>query len=219
MKSRHGVVFFLVVASFLLASAVEAGRLDEILAEMKKAGARLTTLSADFEQTDHDFILKDEETSKGKLYLKVPGRLRWETEPPRAKVLVVKDGLGRLYNPTANQVNEFQQGKGGKTGTDLLVGFGKSNEKIRENYDVSLVEETPDAVVLGLVPKPDSSASIFARIELTLEKKTWTPVKSVFYESNRDHTEIRFHDVVVNGPLPDGIFDLKLPANVEILRN
>jgi outer membrane lipoprotein carrier protein len=196
-----------------------AERLDDVLKEMKKAGDRLQTLTADFQQTDFDFILKDQETSRGKLYLKVPGRLRWETEGPRAKVLTVKDGLARLYNPTANQVNEFEQGKGGRTGADLLVGFGKSNEKIRENYDVSLVDETSDDVVLSLVPKPGSSASIFERIELTLEKKTWTPVKSVFYESNRDHTEIAFENVVVNGPVANSVFQLKLPANVEIIRN
>lgn len=221
MRTRYPAVTSLLLASWLVPALAHASRLDEILAEMKEAGDRLERLSADFQQTDYDFILKDQEASQGKLYLKVPGRLRWETEPPRAKILVVKDGLARLYNPTANQVNEFEQGKGkgAKTGADLLVGFGKSNEKIRENYDVSLVEETPRDVVLSLVPKPTSSASIFARIELTLEKKTWLPVKSVFYESNRNHTEIQFHDVVLNGSLPDGIFELKLPKNVEIIRN
>jgi outer membrane lipoprotein-sorting protein len=213
------IVAGLLLAAWLVPSIARAGRLDEILAEMKKAGDRLTSLAADFQQTDFDFILKDEETSTGKLYLAVPGRLRWETAPPRAKSLVVKDGLARLYNPTANQVNEFAPGKAGKMGADLLVGFGRSNEKIRESYDVSLVGETEDTVVLDLVPKPESAASIFAKIELTLEKKTWTPVKSVFYESNRNHTEIAFHDVVLNGSLPDGIFELKLPAKVEIIRN
>lgn len=219
MSTRRLTVFSFLLAAWLVPGLARASRLDEILAEMKKAGDRLQTLSADFQQTDYDFILKDQETSQGKLYLKVPGRLRWETAPPRAKILVVKDGLARLYNPTANQVNEFEQGKGAKTGADLLVGFGKSNEKIRENYDVSLVSETPESVVLSLVPKPGSSASIFAKIELTLEKNTWLPVKSVFYESNRNHTEIQFHDVVINQPLPDGIFELKLPKNVEIIRN
>lgn len=218
-RTKHFAVSSLVLAFWLVGALARASRLDEVLAEMKKAGDRLTTLAADFRQTDYDFILKDEETSRGRLYLKVPGQLRWETEPPRAKALVVKNGLARLYNPTANQVNEFEQGKGGKSGADLLVGFGRSNEEIKENYDVSLVEETPETVSLRLVPKPDSAASIFARIELTLEKKTWTPVKSVFYESNRDHTEVTFDDVVVNGPLPDGIFELKLPPNVEIIRN
>jgi outer membrane lipoprotein-sorting protein len=206
---------------FLLAALLLVpDRLDEVLAEMKKAGDRLQTLTADFEQTDHDFVLGDEEKSSGKLYLSVPGRIRWEYAPPRARVLLVKDKLVRLYNPASNQVNEFEQGKNpGRGGADLLVGFGKSNEKIGETYDARLVEETKDTVVLDLVPKPDSAASLFTRIELTLDKTTWTPVRSVFHEPNRDRTDIRFSNVAVNGKLPAGVFELKLPPNVEIIRN
>ena len=73
--------------------------------------------------------------------------------------------------------------------------------------------------MLKLVPKPDSAASLFTAIELTIDKKTWTPMRSIFYEPNRDRTDIRFLDTVVNGELPDGVFELELPKNVEILRN
>lgn len=210
----------LAAALFLAASPSRADRLGEVLQEMKKAGDGLKTLTADFRQTDHDFILGDEKQSEGKLYLQVPGRIRWEYAPPQARVLLVKDELVRLYNPTANQVNEFPQGKGGRSGgADLLVGFGKSNEKIGESYDASFVSETAAEVVLNLVPKPESAASIFTRIELTIDKKTWTPSQSVFHEPNRDRTVIRFESVAVNGSLPAGIFELKLPPNVEIIRN
>ena len=218
--SRNGrVAISLLLGSFLAASPSRADRLDEVLKEMKAAGEGLKALTADFRQTDHDFILGDEETSEGKLYLAVPGRIRWEYAPPREKVLLVKDHLVRLYNPASNQVNEFEQGKGGRGGADLLVGFGKSNERIGESYDVSLVEETKDSVVLSLVPKPDSPAALFARIELTIDKKTWTPVRSVFYETNQDRTDIRFENMKVNGPLPPAVFELKLPSNVEVIRN
>jgi outer membrane lipoprotein-sorting protein len=208
------------LAALFLPVPSRADRLSEVLLEMKKAGEKLSTLTAEFDQTDHDFILGDEKKSEGKLYLAVPGRIRWEYAPPQARVLLVKDELVRLYNPTANQVNEFPQGKGGKSGgADLLVGFGKSNEKIGESYDASFVRETAGEVVLDLIPKPESAASIFTRIELTIDKKSWTPSQSVFHEPNRDRTVIRFENVAVNGPLPSSIFELKLPPNVEIIRN
>lgn len=219
MQEIRLVAFALAVA-FLTAAPARADRLDEVLAEMDKAGKRLKTMIADFQQTDHDFILKDQEDSRGKLYLAVPGRIRWEYAPPREKVLVVKDDLVRLYNPTANQVHEFRRGKGPKSGgADLLIGFGSGNEKIRETYDVGLVQETDSSVAISLVPKPDSQASLFTRIELTLDKKTWTPVQSVFHSPNRNRTDIRFENLALNRDLPSGIFELKLPSNVEILRD
>ena len=203
-----------------LIAPVDSERLDQILAEMDKAGEKLETLSADFEQTDYDAILEDRELSTGKLYLEMPGRVRWEHVEPAAKVLVVNDKLVRLYNPTAGQVQEFEQKQGsGSGGFNLLVGFGTSSDEIAKNYDASLLEETATSVVLKLVPKPDSPASIFASIELTVDKTTWTPIRSVFHEMNRDHTDIDFANVVLNGKLPDHIFELELPKGVEIIRN
>lgn len=208
------------LALLFAAAPTRADRLQEVLAQMKKAGDRLQTLTADFQQTDHDFILEDEESSAGKLYLAVPGRIRWEYAPPRERILLVKGELVRLYNKTANQVNEFRRGQGSKSGgADLLIGFGKSNANIGESYDASLVSETSDSVTLSLVPKPNSAVSLFTKIELTVDKKTWTPRQSVFHEPNRDRTEIGFKNLKVNPTLPAGIFDLKLPPNAEILRN
>ncbi len=185
---------------------------------MKLAGDRLRTLNAQFEQTNHDYIMDEDETSSGNLYLNVPGRIRWEYGPPRRTVLLVKGDKIQLYNPAANQVQEFERGQMRGVGVDLLIGFGSSNAEISKNYDVRLVEETASTVVLELIPKPDSSASIFRAIELTMDKKRWIPVISVFHEPNRDTTEIRFLEVQVNSKLPPRIFELKLPPGVEIIR-
>jgi len=213
------LVLFALVLSLLEGSAASADRLDEVLAEMGKAGKRLKTMTAGFRQVDHDYILKDQEESRGTLSLAVPGRIRWEYAPPREKVLVVKDDLVRLYNPTANQVQEFRRGKGTRSGgADLLIGFGSGNEKIRETYDVSLGEETESTVAMSLVPKKPE-ASVFTQIELTLDKKTWNPVRSVFHSPNRNRTEIFFENVVLNPNIPSATFELKLPPNVEIIRN
>ena len=214
------LIVFAFAVSLLVGEPARAERLDEVLAEMNKAGKRLKTMTADFVQTDHDFLLKDQEETRGKLYLAVPGRIRWEHAPPREKVLVVKDDLVRVYNPAAHQVHEFRRGKGAKSGgADLLIGFGAGNEKIRENYDVSLVEETDSTASIALVPKPNSQASLFTKIELTLDKKSWSPMRSVFHSPNRNRADIQFENVVLNGDLPSGIFELKLPPNVEIVRN
>jgi outer membrane lipoprotein carrier protein len=193
-------------------------RLAEILAAMKEAGDRLETLTADFRQTNRDHILEEEETSSGKLFLQVPGRIRWEYGPPASKVLLVKDEKIFLYNIVAHQVQEFGRGQMRGAGADLLIGFGRSNAEIGKHYDVSLLEERSDDVVLELIPKPDSSASIFAAIELTLGKAEWTPIQTVFHEVNKDTTTLAFENVKLNGSLPPRVFELDLPPGVEILR-
>jgi outer membrane lipoprotein carrier protein len=194
-------------------------RLDEILSEMAQAGERLKTLEARFDQNNHDHILDMDEAASGRLYVKLPGNIRWEYEPPSPKVLLVAGDKIRLFNPTSNQVQEFEKGQMRGGGADLLIGFGKSNAEIGKNYDVSLVEENETTVVLELIPKPDSTASLFKAIELTMEKQRWVPVRSLFHELNRDTTEILFKEMKVNEKLPPKAFDLDLPPDVEIIRN
>ncbi len=215
MKLSSLLAFLLFLFSYSLPANQ---RLDEILTAMSSAGDRLSTLSAQFDQTHHDHIMDEKETSTGVLYYKVPGRIRWEYEEPFPKVLLVKDDKIRLYNPVANQVQEFKKGQMKGAGADLLIGFGRSNAEIGKNYDVSIKEESSDSVTLELIPKPGSSASLFKTIELTMDKQRWIPLRSVFHEANRDTTEIIFKDIEVNEDLPAGCFELDLPPNVEIVR-
>lgn len=194
-------------------------RLDAVLSAMKAAGDELKTLHAKFDQNSHDFIMDMDEKTTGELFVEIPGNIRWEYGPPAPKVLLVSGKKIRLYNPTANQVQEFEKGQMKGVGADLLIGFGKSNGEIGKNYDVSLVEENETSVALKLVPKPNSKASIFMAIELTMEKERWVPLRSVFHEANKDTTEILFNDIVVNSNLPSKTFKLDLPPGVEIVKN
>ena len=194
-------------------------RLDAVLAAMKAAGDELKTLHAKFDQNSHDFIMDMDEKTTGELFVEIPGNIRWEYGPPAPKVLLVSGNKIQLYNPTANQVQEFEKGQMKGVGADLLIGFGKSNGEIGKNYDVGLVEENETSVVVKLVPKPNSKASIFRAIELTMEKKRWVPLRSVFHEANKDTTEILFNDIVINSSLPSKTFKLDLPPGVEIVKN
>ena len=216
MKGTTGLLLLILLP--VPASSFALDRLGEILAAMQSAGDRLQTLTADFQQTNRDHILEEEETSSGKLFLQVPGQIRWEYGPPASKVLLVKDEKILLYNVVAHQVQEFERGQMRGAGADLLLGFGRSNAEIGKHYDVSLLEERSDEVVLELIPKPDSSASIFAAVELTLGKAEWTPIQTVFHEVNKDTTTLVFEDVKLNGALPRRVFELDLPPGVEILR-
>ena len=129
-----GLLTISLLALSLVAAPVDAERLAAILAELPTTGDALKTLSADFVQTDYDAILEDQDVSRGKLYLEPPGRVRWEHVEPAPKVLVVRDKLGRLYNPTTGQVNEFKTNDGDSAGGfNLLVGFGSGNDEIAKN--------------------------------------------------------------------------------------
>jgi outer membrane lipoprotein carrier protein len=202
-----------------LAGAVPAAgaeRVAEILAAMKAAGERLQTMAARFEQKKHDHVLDEYEVAAGKLYLRVPGNLRWEYDPPDGKILLVQEDRVRVYNPTARQVQEFKKGQMRGFEGDLLIGFGRSNRELAQRYEVSLAEEGPRGVVLRL--KPRSEEALFISVELTLDPHNWVPVRTVFTEPNDDRTELTFSERALNGDLPGSVFELDLPPGVEVVR-
>jgi len=94
-------LWLVLLSLVVVPAAATADRLDEILAEMQKAGGELKTLAANFEQTDHDFVLEENDVSNGRLYLRLPGRIRFEHLSPAPKVLLIRDGRVRLYNATS----------------------------------------------------------------------------------------------------------------------
>ena len=132
--------------------------------------------------------------------------------------MLIKDGRFERYFPRSRQV--FRGEARGEA--DLLVGFGPGAAGLGRKYEVSLVgEETVTGVsahVLELKPRPGQAGSIFAGIRLWVDKQRSIPVQTRLREPTGDHTTIRFEGVVVNGSLPKGAFDLKLPADVVEVR-
>ena len=132
--------------------------------------------------------------------------------------MIIKDGRFTRYFPKSKQVFRGEA----KGEADLLVGFGPGAASLGQKYDVTLVGDEPvggaATHVLDLKPKPGQGAGAFSEIRLWVEKARQIPVQTRLTEPTGDHTTIRFSDVVINGTLAAGAFDLKLPKDVVEVR-
>jgi outer membrane lipoprotein-sorting protein len=208
------------IASAVLGLALTAGGADAaaVLALLERAGRDLVTMRARFLERKVIVLLEETEESRGEVLLQVPGRLRWNYTAPQESALLIKDGRFERYFPKSKQV--FRGPARGEA--DLLVGFGPGAAGLGRKYEVSLVGEEAvvgvSAHVLELKPRQGQASGIFAGIRLWVDKQRSIPVQTRLSEPTGDHTTIRFDDVVVNGALPKGAFDLKLPADVVEVR-
>jgi outer membrane lipoprotein carrier protein len=199
------------VAALLLAAADPAA----VLKSLEQSGRSLKTMQARFAETKVLVLLDEKQESAGSVFLEVPGRFRWNYEKPQPSVTLVKDGRFARYIPKSKQVFRGQA----KGEADLLVGFGPGAEGLGRKYEVTLVGEEAvsgaPAHVLDLKPKAEQATSaLFSAIRLWVDKARSIPVQTRLTEPTGDHTTVRFEDVVVNGKLPPGTFDLKLPSDV-----
>lgn len=203
-------------AGLALAPASDAGA---VLAALEQAGRRLETMQADFVETKLLVLLDERQETRGRVFLRVPGRLRWSYTAPQESVTLVRDGEFARYVPQTKQV--FRGRARGES--ELLVGFGPGAADLGRKYAVTLVgEESVSGIaahVLDLQPRGEPGGSgLFQAIRLWVDKARFIPVQTRLTEPTGDHTTIRFEAVKLNTPLPADAFELKLPKGVVEVR-
>jgi outer membrane lipoprotein-sorting protein len=194
----------------LVAAGADA---SAVLRALEQAGSRLRTMQASFVETKVLVLLGETQESRGKVFLEVPGRFRWSYEAPQPSVMLVKDGRYARFFPKSKQV--FRGAARGEA--DLLVGFGPGAADLGNRYAVALVgEEAVGAApthVLDLTSRSGQSA-LFSAIRMWVDKSRHVPLQTRLTEPTGDHTTVRFDGVIVNGRLPPGTFELRLPGDV-----
>ena len=199
--------------AILLVAAPPSPDASAVLASLEKAGQALKTMKADFVETKVLVLLNDKQETRGDVMLHVPGRLRWNYTAPQPSVMMIKDGAFARYIPKSKQV--FRGAARGEA--DLLVGFGPGAAGLGKKYEVTLVGNEAvggaPAWVLDLKPRSGESG-LFSGIRLWVDEARSIPIQTQLTEPTGDYTTIRFEKVVVNGHLPAGAFDLKLPKDV-----
>ncbi|MFH1993776.1 MAG: outer membrane lipoprotein carrier protein LolA [Pseudomonadota bacterium] len=187
--------------------------LDEILNRVENRYAA-SGFSARFEQVSTIPAMEITETASGRIYVKRPGRMRWEYEKPDLQTVITDGKTLWIYRPEDNQVMIgkapvfFRDGKGAGFLSDIrgirrrfLIDL--ENEIQNNNYKLALypVEKTFDVSV----------------IYLSISAQTFEVVRIVTYNSYQDKTRIEFSNIRFEEKLDDALFTFKIPEGVEIL--
>lgn len=186
-------------------AAVRLGRaapLDDALADIAKARAKLTTLQGPFVQERTISLLASKVKSTGKLYMVRPDRLRWELDPPDAATYwVLPDGLAYKTKAGKGKVGKGAQGPLGGVLGDLLVLLGGDLAQLKGRYDLALIKRDSKGTVIHATPKDKALAKSTKRIELSLGADPAVLEKVVLVEAGDDKSEITFGTLTRNAPV------------------
>jgi outer membrane lipoprotein carrier protein len=173
--------------------------------------------SASFDQLYTYVAFGRTQESKGKVQVKRPGLLRWESEKPE-KIIIVLDGKDYWQHSVEdNQVMvkrgfvsdqlssafTFLWGKG-----DLLTEF--SARAVPRPEDIPGL---PKGDAVELVPR-DPQPSVHKL--LFIVGKDGQVLASVVTDSQDNLNRLVFHDVKLNGHLPDSLFQFTPPAGANV---
>jgi outer membrane lipoprotein carrier protein len=201
------------------AVAIAAPTLDETVAALEQAQRRVTDLKAPFQQSAHNKTLNQTIDARGTLYLKKPGRLRWEYQTPTPQEIVSDGTRLWIYTPELKQVNvsAAPAALAGPAGS-FLQGLGQ----VREHFDVRFLNPAQPSdpaglVVLDLAPKRPQP--LLARLIVALDPRNWLVRQAIVHDEVGNTVTVRFGDTVVNSGLSDGLFVFVPPPGVAVVQH
>jgi len=208
-----------VLACALQPAATAAPSLEEAVGALEQAQRRVTDLKAPFRQAAHNKTLNQTIEARGTLYLKKPGRLRWEYQTPTPQEIVA-DGIKLwIYTPELKQVNvtAAPAALAGPAGS-FLQGLGQVREHFQPRFlNPAQPTDAEGLVVLDLVPK--RSQALLARLIVSVDPKSWLVRQAVVHDELGNTVTVRFGETVVNSGLSDSLFVFVPPPGVAVVQH
>jgi len=198
--------------------------LDEILEKVEEANSRLKTMDADIKYSRVISLLDSEDVSLGFLQYKKPKKLNLNFFPPRNEINIIDGANVWIYHLKEKQVEKYDisSNMDSPQGMGIFdLGYEYTTEKAKENYTITLLDDiatNEEALYhVELIPK-DIFDSEYERVLLWIREGLWLPVQYQMFESDGEIINtIELTNIQINPDIPDKIFVLDLPDDVEII--
>ncbi len=172
---------------------------------------------ASFLQTYTDIAAGEAKQSRGRVYFKKPGMMRWDyyrrDANQRDRILVSDGNTFYIYEFEYQQVfRECLEDSQLPTALRFLMGDGE----LLDEFDVELSEEsTPQRPVLELTPKRPTAE--YTKLVFVLDPESYQVSKTTLHDPYGNTNQIDFRQSRVNSGLPDEGFEFETPAGAREL--
>lgn len=203
---------FLVLLCLMAACAWGAAvDTTELLKAIEARYNRAQTVQVLFEQT---FTVQNrpQRTEAGELFLRKPGRMRWQYTSPKGK-LFLSDGKDMyLYTPASNRVEKMKV----KESDDLRAPLGFLLGKLDFWRDFQKFTSRPEDADVRITAEPKSNRSPYSQVEFVV-----TPAREIRYlkviGQDRSVMEFRFSKEKLDPPLAESLFRFETPPGAEVV--
>jgi len=216
VRTRQSTAFvFLLLFPVLVFAQAKQDALVQLTDKVDRHYNNLQSMRSHFTEDYHGAGMSRSES--GTLWLKKPGKMRWEYDHPRKKLFLSDGKTAWFYVPGEQQARKAPVSKIDDIRSPLRFLLGKT--KLRKEFDQ-----------LGIAPniKPLNEGDIVLRgSPKGMEDRLSLVVLEVTPEGRMDRIEIeevdgamtdfRFTDMVENQPVADNLFHFTPPAGVEVV--
>jgi len=179
----------------------------------------MQAFSADFSETYRGAGITRAES--GKLWLKKPGKMRWEYQQPREKLFVTDGSTAYFYVPGDQQARRAPVKKLDDLRSPLRYLLGKTKlQKEFEGLDFApkVAPLTAGNVVLHGQPKSMADRVTDVVLEIAPGDRN-NIVRIIVEEVDGSTTEFRFTNIIENAAVEDAKFRFTPPPGVQVIES
>lgn len=227
MTRFHSAAAFALIAALSAAALAQAAEKkaaqatadrcrDRAAASVQSRYEGVRDVSARFAQTTHAARLgttpDKPATSRGRVALAKPGKMRWTYEEPEPS-LVVSDGKTVwIYDPAFGEVQKLPAAEGFLTGAaaQFLLGAGD----MRRDFKISAVSCDETAAELELLPRQPAT---YEKLFLQVDPKTGDVRQTRIVDLLGNVVVVEFSNQKFNLKPPDSEFQFQVPEGAKVI--
>lgn len=208
----------LVAASFGISNASPNGQLDQILDNMQKNAANITTIYAKMDMAKHySDIGGAPEKNSAEIFFKHTGKNNDKVRinyfiPNGQTIWVVGDTITLYQAPLQQAIITSRQSAAAKGDVSFVATPYTSVPELKRQFNISYAGEEQGLAKLELTPKGKSTVK---KLTLWVDQSTWLPTKYQIVEANSTISTFTLSRVKTNGVISNGTFDVKLPEGTK----
>ena len=194
----------------------------EVMKHLQARYEKTKDLQADFTQKTTIEGFERPMTSSGKVYIKKPGRLRWNYLEPSAEDIYVQGDDVKVYVPEHKQVliGKLTHMAASRAPLELLQGAAKLDASFDAEPTPGKSRGVGGIRLVTLVPKSHDTEAhgTVQRIVVEVFPKTYFIRSLSLYEVSGNVSNFEFSSLQSNIGLDDDLFAPKFPPDVEVVK-
>lgn len=185
-----------------------------VVARVQSFYEKTQDFTAAFEQTYTYKVFGRAQKSSGRVYVKKPGRMRWEYEKPAPKRFVLDGKKLWIHDPEENQVIVNDQFAADKLSSSVTFLWGKG--RLAEEFVVATADRADlQGAVIQLAPKKPQPG--FTTIYFGADPATGEVRETIVVDAQGNENRMRFSALKTNVGMSDKDFVFEIPKGATVV--
>jgi outer membrane lipoprotein carrier protein len=201
-------LFLILAATPLLAQDFN---LPDTLQRLEKRYNNARTIQVPFEQT---YVApgRPRRAESGTLYLRKPGRMRWDYSNPAGKVFLSDGKHIYFYSPSTNRVEKTPAKSTDDLRAPLAFLLGKLD--FRRDFREFRVRQEGTEIYIAAIPKSDKAP--YRQVDFVVSPD-YRIRRLIVASHDGSQMDFRFGDERINAALDSNLFVFKVPEGAELI--